>query len=70
MKKVRLLLATVAAATALAVFPAPAHASHHCVTPDPDNGGLGHTLWVVCEYGPHEPVGVAHYVLCWLSPTC
>lgn len=56
---------------AIALLPAPAGASHHCMPPDTeDDGGLGHTLWVVCEYGPHDPVGVAQYVVCWLTRSC
>lgn len=71
MRRLRVLVATVGAALAMALFPAPAHASHHCAYPEGDDPhGINHTLWVVCEYGVHDPVGVAGYVYCRLSRAC
>lgn len=71
MKKIRILMASVAAAFALAAFPAPAHATHHCATPVvQDDFGVVYTVWLGCEYGIHQPGAYAKYVACWLSPTC
>ena len=70
-KKMRVLMATAGAALVMAAFPAPAQASHRCLPPEgEDDHGISHTLWVACEYGPHDPVGVVGYIVCWLSPTC
>ncbi len=71
MKKLRVLVATLGAALAIGLFPAPAHASHHCAPPPiQDDYGVSYTAWLVCEYGYHDPVGVTKYIICWLSPTC
>jgi uncharacterized membrane protein len=70
-KKMRVLVATVGAAFALALIPAPAQAAHHCAPPPwEDDYGIDDAVWVTCEYGYHDPVGVTKYLLCWLSPTC
>ena len=71
MKKLRILVATVGAALAIGAFPAPAQAAHHCAYPTvQDKLGVVHTVWVVCEYGYHDPVGVTKYIICWLNPAC
>ena len=70
MKKVRVLVATLGAALVIGAFPAPAHATHHCAELGTDEYGIFHTAWVACEYGPHQPVGVVRYVICWLSGVC
>ena len=71
MKKMRILVAALGAALVMGAFPVTAHASHRCVQPEGENDhGISHTLWVACEYGPHDPVGVVGYIVCWLSPTC
>ena len=71
MKKMRVLVATLGAALAIGAFPATAQATHHCSELPPiDEQGTTHTIWVVCEDGPHQPVGVVKYIICWLSPTC
>ena len=71
MKKLRVLVATVGAALAIGAFPAPAEASHHCAPPPfEDDYGIADAVWVVCEYGYHDPVGVAKYIVCWLDPAC
>ena len=71
MTKIRVLVATLAATFAMALFPATAQATHHCAELPPiEDHGIAHTIWVVCEDGPHRPVSVIGYVVCWLSPTC
>lgn len=71
MKRIRVLFAAAGAALVLGLLPAPAQASHHCMPPEGDDPtGLAHTLWVACEYGPHDPVGVTQYVICWLTGGC
>lgn len=71
MKKLRVLVATVGAAMALALFPAPAQAAHHCSYPPiDDTEGVVYMVWLTCEYGYHDPVGVATYAVCWLTPAC
>jgi hypothetical protein len=66
----RVLVATLGAAFVMGAFPSAAHATHHCAELGTDDYGIFHTAWVVCEDGPHHPVGVLGYVICWLSPTC
>lgn len=71
MRKIRVLVATVGAAMAMTLFPAPAHASHHCQYPPiDDTEGVVYMVWLTCEYGYHDPVGVAYYGFCWLSQAC
>lgn len=71
MKKLRILVATVGAALALGMFATPAQAAHHCQYPPiDDTEGIVYTVWLTCEYGYHDPVGVTQYIVCWLSPTC
>lgn len=71
MRKLRALVATLGAAVAMTLFQAPAQAAHHCAYPPiDDTEGVVYMVWLTCEYGYHDPVGVALYAACWLSPTC
>jgi hypothetical protein len=71
MKKLRVLFAALGAAFVMGLFPAPAHATHHCATPVvQDDYGIVYTVWLGCESGVHQPDTYAVYVVCWLSPTC
>jgi hypothetical protein len=67
MTKLRVLVATVGAAVAIGLFPAPAQATHICIT-KPENG-IWHAIHrVECE---HAGVNVVlTEVICWISPTC
>lgn len=70
-KKLRVLVATVGAAMAMALFPAPAHASHHCSYPPiDDTEGVIYTVWYACE-NYHTPGAITGYLICWLiKPGC
>ncbi len=71
-KRMRVLLVALMAASVLGGLAAPAEASHRCADPDifEEDHGISETFMQVCEYGPHDPAGTAWYVFCWLSPTC
>jgi hypothetical protein len=71
LKKLRILAATAGAALAMALFPAPAQAAHHCPYPTvTDTEGIVHTVWVVCE-NYHTPGAITGYLMCWLiKPGC
>ncbi len=68
MKKLRVMAATVGAALAIGLLPAPAHATHHCMA-DPENDVL-YVVYLACEYGPHDPEGVLLRIVCLLDPAC
>ena len=74
MRRLRLLIVAclVALFAALPGLGSPAWASHKCAEPDifEDDPGITDTVTYVCDYGIHDPVGVAKYVFCWISPTC
>jgi hypothetical protein len=73
MKKMRVLVAAVAAAFALTLLPAaPAHATHHCAQQGviDDDYGIAYAVWLACEDGVHHPGAYARFVVCWLTAVC
>ena len=68
MKKLRVIVATLGAALAIGLFPAPAQATHHCMA-EPENDVL-YAVYLACEVGPHQPVDALMRIICLFDPNC